>query len=88
MTESKEAIQYKEQEDKLKIKEAKKIARRAAFVNKMKAGSTAEKMFIWLRYKWFDSILFYVTLILTGTLLIIAGRILWEIAKAIFSISL
>lgn len=88
MDETKEAKERTEQDNKLKDRQAKKALKRAQFINEMKASSTARKMFIWLKYKWLDSILFYISLIATGTLLIIAGRILWEVAKMIFSISL
>ncbi len=71
-----------------KLRMAKKAEKKANFVKEMNASSTFGKLWIWLKHKWFASILFWCTLIVTGTVLIIAGRILWEVAKMVFSISL
>lgn len=75
-------------DSKLKLKQAKKAEKRADFINQMRAATTFGKMVVWLKHKWFDSILFYITLIITGCLLGIAGKIIWEVWKMIFSVSL
>lgn len=88
MSETTEAVESKEQDTKYKLRLAKKMEKKTNFIKEMNASSTFGKLWVWLKHKWFDSILFWCTLILAGTILIIAGRILWEVAKMVFSISL
>lgn len=88
MKESTEAVESTDQETKYKLRLAKKLEKKTNFIKEMNASSTFGKLWVWLKHKWFDSILFWCTMILAGAILIVAGRILWEIAKAIFSVSL
>lgn len=86
MTDSKQINEAAEENTAYKLKLAKKLERRQNFVKEMNASSTFGKMWTWLKHKWFDSILFWITIIITGSLLIVAGRILWEVAKMVFSL--
>jgi len=88
MGQTEQSIQTEEQANKYKERLARKMEKQARFANEMKASSTFQKMFVWLKFKWADSILFYVTLIITGSILIVAARILWEVAKIVFNVSL
>lgn len=74
--------------DGIKKKLAKKLQRRADYLQKMKAADTFEKMFIYLRYQWKSLALLYVTLMVAGVFVIISARILWEIGELIWQISL
>ena len=80
--------EIKEQDTAYKLKLAKKTEKRANFVREMNASSTFGKLFVWLKHKWVTSILFWIMLMVLGTFIIIAGRILWEVAKMVFNLSL
>ena len=86
MTDINKAGEAAEENTSHKLRLAKKLEKKANFIKEMNASSTYGKMWVWLKHKWFDSILFWCTMIITGTVLIITGRILWEVAKMVFSL--
>lgn len=67
-----------------KLLEATK--RRNKYSMEMKTRGTGGRILLYLQHKWFDIILLFVTMILSGAFLGIIAKIIWEIWLIIFSL--
>lgn len=87
MTESKESKIREAQENELTIKAAKLLERKNRMIQEMRAAHTFKRLFILIKYKWFDMVFAFFTFVAVGTIAGIAARIIWEAWKVIFSVN-
>ena len=72
---------------KLLMRIRKRTERVEAMKQQMEAASTFKRLLVYLRFQWLDLLLLQLTIILTGTVLGVTAKVVWDIWGAIFSVS-